>query len=369
MIIPKNILVVTTSTIEGRTVKQHLKPVTAHLVAGTNIFSDILADFSDFFGGRSSSYQKQLTSLYNEAIDKIKLAAYELGANAVVGFSIDMDEISGKNKSMFMLTAIGTAVILEASTSRDLKPEFEGKLKNISSELIKTLQKKKDILDKASTNAHFELDNQTWNFVTQNKVKELFPFIVQKYLKRMVKMDKAAEDYKQWNNRITAFLNELPPNETTELLYTAVLAETDEPLSVGLCELIRKLQLFDFIYLSKLLQHTDFQKQKRALLIATFDKPYYNNDDIRSFELLKEDIVPRFKERGTYTTKKQMLSSKEKAIWVCECGKTNDVNSFNAPYCESCSKDIYGFARNEVSPEIAVKSINNKMMLISELTN
>ena len=36
-----------------------------------------------------------------------------LSGLGVVGLQIDMDEISGKGKYMFMLTAIGTAVIIE----------------------------------------------------------------------------------------------------------------------------------------------------------------------------------------------------------------------------------------------------------------
>jgi uncharacterized protein YbjQ (UPF0145 family) len=81
------------------------------------LFSDIFASFSDLFGGRSQTYQNHLTSLYNEAIENIKFAAYEIGANCIVGLSIDMDEISGKGKSMIMLTAIGTAVIIEEDNS------------------------------------------------------------------------------------------------------------------------------------------------------------------------------------------------------------------------------------------------------------
>jgi uncharacterized protein YbjQ (UPF0145 family) len=55
---PKDILVITTSSAEGLKIKKHLKPVTAHIVAGTNLFSDFLGGLTDVFGGRSSSYQK-----------------------------------------------------------------------------------------------------------------------------------------------------------------------------------------------------------------------------------------------------------------------------------------------------------------------
>src|SRR5207249_5006597 len=82
---PKEILVTTTSSCDGLTVKQYLKPISAHIVAGTNLFSDFLASFADVFGGRSQTYQKQLSSLYNESIERLKIAAFEIGANCIIG--------------------------------------------------------------------------------------------------------------------------------------------------------------------------------------------------------------------------------------------------------------------------------------------
>ena len=55
---PKDVLVVTTSSVDGLKVKRYLKPVSAHIVAGTNLFSDFLGGLTDVFGGRSQTYQK-----------------------------------------------------------------------------------------------------------------------------------------------------------------------------------------------------------------------------------------------------------------------------------------------------------------------
>src|SRR3546814_9582215 len=65
------------------------------------------------------------------AIERVKYAAYEIGANCIVGLSIDMDEISGKGKSMFMLTAIGTAVIIEKEVGEKVLPKSDEKLENV----------------------------------------------------------------------------------------------------------------------------------------------------------------------------------------------------------------------------------------------
>ena len=104
-----DILVTTTSTIDGMLIKQYIKPISAHVVAGTNFFSDFFASFSDVFGGRSNTYQRQLSSIYTESIEILKQSAYQIGANCILGLKVDLDEISGKGKSMFMITATGTA--------------------------------------------------------------------------------------------------------------------------------------------------------------------------------------------------------------------------------------------------------------------
>ena len=136
MINPKDILVTTTSSVEGLKVKHYLKPISAHLVAGTNLFSDFFASFSDVFGGRSQTYQKQLTSLYNEAIERLRTTAYEIGANCIIGLHVDLDEISGKGKSMFMLTAMGTAVIIEDSNRDRILQNPVEKFENVSIDKI-----------------------------------------------------------------------------------------------------------------------------------------------------------------------------------------------------------------------------------------
>jgi len=76
-------------------------------VAGTGLFSDVAASFSDVFGGRSSSYKRQLEDINDEAVAEIKEQAAQKNADAVVGLKIDHDEISGQQKDMLMVTATG----------------------------------------------------------------------------------------------------------------------------------------------------------------------------------------------------------------------------------------------------------------------
>lgn len=102
--------VTTTNTIDGATITEYIGPLSANVVIGANILSDILASFTDFFGGRSGTYQSKLDDLYSEALTSLRQKAEGVGADAIVGLTLDFDEISGKGKSMFMVTAVGTAV-------------------------------------------------------------------------------------------------------------------------------------------------------------------------------------------------------------------------------------------------------------------
>lgn len=357
---PKDILVVTTSSVDGIKIKRYIKPISAHVVAGTNLFSDFLGGLTDVFGGRSQTYQKQLTSLYNEAIESIKVAAYEIGANCIVGLSIDMDEISGKGKSMFMLTAIGTAVVLDKDIiDRSAIPNLIHKFENIGVDRINILRKKKDIIEKANAGT-LELKEDVWSFIISNQVDEIFPYLLKKYTEVLpnINTDSPANFHKQ----LTLYIEGLMESIKLDLLYNGILTEKNEKIVLKLSEIIKELYLFDFNRCMKLLQSDNFQTQKIGLRIAGYDKPFYNRQDIKDLQSIKDFIGKTFVERGTRTMKKQLLSSKEKEAWICECGKTNDIGA----YCNGCEKDIYGFKQSEIKPSSVDNYIQQKIELITE---
>ncbi|MDP4264471.1 MAG: YbjQ family protein [Bacteroidota bacterium] len=360
---PKDVLVITTSPVDGLKIKQYLRPISAHIVAGTNLFSDFLASFSDVFGGRSQTYQKQLISLYNEAIERIKFSAYEIGANCIIGLRIDMDEISGKGKSMFMLTAIGTAVILEKEISAKHLDQTPEKFENVGLDRIDTLRKKKVIIKKAEAES-LTLDDETWDFITSNQVDEIFPYILKKYSETLPNEQLSPAATKTFHKQLSNFIDGLPENKKKELLYTYIANETNEQLALKLCNIVNELNLLDLAKSFELLQKNEFNIQKRGLWTMTYDKPYYSKQDMSDFENIRKFIQTAFVERGTRATKKQLLSSKEKEVWTCECGKAN--NEIGA-YCSSCNKDIYGFKTTETKPSVVDNYIQQKIELISEL--
>jgi uncharacterized protein YbjQ (UPF0145 family) len=108
-----SIIVVNTEKIAHYSIKEYKGMVTASQVLGANMFADFFASLSDTFGGTSGAYRDKLEILYEDVMNQITQNAEELGANAIIGFRVDFDEISGKDKSMFMVSCIGTAVVIE----------------------------------------------------------------------------------------------------------------------------------------------------------------------------------------------------------------------------------------------------------------
>ena len=75
-----------------------------------NIFRDFFSSITDIVGGRSNATQKILKDLRKTCLAELKLEAYRLGADAVIGVDLDYSEFSGGGKSMLFLIASGTAV-------------------------------------------------------------------------------------------------------------------------------------------------------------------------------------------------------------------------------------------------------------------
>ena len=104
-------LFTTTSIIEGCPIKQYLGVVTGETIIGANAIKDFKAGLTDFFGGRSGTYERVLIQAKDTSMNEMANRAAQMGANAVIGIDIDYETI-GSGGSMLMVTCSGTAVII-----------------------------------------------------------------------------------------------------------------------------------------------------------------------------------------------------------------------------------------------------------------
>lgn len=88
--------------------------------------------------------------------------------------------------------------------------------------------------------------------------------------------------------------------------------EKDFNLAWKFLSIIKELNLFDVEFVTDLIKHPDFIVRKMGVTAASCDKPFYNRNDIAELENLTSLITEYFPVRGQVTSKKQLLSSKEK---------------------------------------------------------
>lgn len=103
-------LITTTNAVEGKPVREYCGLISSEVIVGANFIKDIFAALSDFFGGRSSAYERALIKGKNEAMQELIAKAQNLGADAIIGIDMDFEAV-GKG-SMFMINISGTAVKL-----------------------------------------------------------------------------------------------------------------------------------------------------------------------------------------------------------------------------------------------------------------
>lgn len=105
-------LMTTTPTIEGRSIRKYYGVVTGEAIIGANMFRDWLASIRNVVGGRSGAYENALAGARKDAMADMEERADDLGANAIVGIDIDY-EVLGQDNGMLMVCVSGTAVSIE----------------------------------------------------------------------------------------------------------------------------------------------------------------------------------------------------------------------------------------------------------------
>ena len=102
----------TTPSLEGRRIVRYCGIVAGEAILGANVFKDMFAGIRDLVGGRSGTYERELRKARQLALEAMAEQAAEQGANAVIGVDLDY-EVLGEKNGMLMVTASGTAVVVE----------------------------------------------------------------------------------------------------------------------------------------------------------------------------------------------------------------------------------------------------------------
>lgn len=334
-----NFIITVTNNIEGCPIERYLDSICANVVIGTNIFSDIAASFSDFFGGHSGSYKSKLELIYNEATKELKKKAIKLGANAIVGFSVDFDEISGGGKSMFMISASGTACVVKKIKGDDEKDN----LGIISQEALEIELKKRYIVKYINEGVAIQQD---WKeFLYEHPQKD----VVKELIRRYIKKDFVYE-ISEWLTFIERYLILLPKSDIIDEVYSNYTEEQKE-----IANLIKACSLFSASHILNLI------KENVHLAIGLLDAPkdFYQKEDL---DLMKQILLAfeTLPDTGRIEMVKGGLLSKDQEKFICENGHKS---SKDAEYCETCDRNIKGLHRDEV---IAIEKFKEKVEALAD---
>jgi uncharacterized protein YbjQ (UPF0145 family) len=109
------ILVVTTNDVPGYEVVEVYGEVFGVLTRSRNLVSNIGASLKSIIGGEIGAYTKLLSDSRLEATERLKQAAAERGANAVLAMRFDTGDIG---QTMNEVAAYGTAVKIRPISKR-----------------------------------------------------------------------------------------------------------------------------------------------------------------------------------------------------------------------------------------------------------
>ena len=109
-------LITTQDQLEEYHIKRTLGMVQGSTIRARHIGTDILAGLRNIVGGEVHEYTKMLAESREQALDRMKIEADELGANAIVCMRFTTSTIMS---GMAEFLAYGTAVILEPEPNND----------------------------------------------------------------------------------------------------------------------------------------------------------------------------------------------------------------------------------------------------------
>lgn len=306
----KNILVSTTNTLEGYQIERYYGICSERVVVGAGLFSEFFAGLTDIFGGRSSVFEARLKELYEMAMDKLIASVSKVGANAIVGIKMDIDEISGKSTQMFMISVSGTAVLIKSKYQLEMKDENESS-SIMSGRMIESQVKTRALIErlkKCNENSEF---------------KEITAELTEKDV--IVPLDLLLEIINDNTSEFTHY-------KLTDDFRSYLESYEKMHISNSLNNQVEKAEDFTSLFTGT---YTVFALPDYKLSIKSFDKfgidtivtlilpvlqkykNYYEDSDILNIRELCERL-DRLMQSNIVSIGKGVFN---KEVWICSCGK------------------------------------------------
>jgi uncharacterized protein YbjQ (UPF0145 family) len=333
-------IVTTTPSLEGQTIESYLGPISAHVVFGVNIFSDIAASWRDVFGGRSQTYQKQLHRLTAAALQDLEQSAKKLRANAIVGLKMDYAEISGGGKAgMFMVVATGTAVLLSKS---DQDPSVFLEKTVVSGERINMLIERSFFMEQFDE-PNYRLSSDALNRAIELRAHDTFASFQVRYTNsETVPRDKD----------VLAYLEMCVEEKGYRWLLNTSL-QSPSRLSKYLHQLLQDHDDFRLVDLEPYLNGQKEADPVALIEACTLRQNLYLMQDKTQIEGLAALVRSRFVEVIKMSQKRTLLGN-TKDVYFCSCGSEFLLHTNQ---CTNCSKNKWGLPYESTPPDAAIANL------------
>ena len=342
----KRLFISTTNNVDNGKAIEYYGVVSSHIVAGTGFLSDFAASVSDIFGGRSGSYRRQLESLYDEALDELSNKAQLLGANSILGLKIDMDNISGKGMSMFMITAVGTAAKVVFDKEND-SPEVS---ETVTSAILVNEIAKRAILKELDANPTY-FPRKHWETILRYPDKDYVLPLTRMYFKVMSYANEATDAYKQ---NYDMFIQMVDRPLAINAVYTGMSEESSFAYAR---DLIKANSLFDAKSILSLIKGGYV---KQAISVLGVEQPSYTENDLHDMEAVLETLN-NLPDVGRKEVVKGGMFSKDGEKYICQHGHKNNPD---VEFCGDCGENIKGLGREHLDK---IDSFKNRVSILKEL--
>jgi uncharacterized protein YbjQ (UPF0145 family) len=344
--------ITTTDLIHGWSVTGYKGLVTAHVVAGTGFFSDFAAGWTDVFGGRSQTYQRQMAAIEEEALESLRHAAVERGANWVIGARIDFDEISGKGMQMFMVSAQGTAVNAVATPAET--PDATTTLR-VPGTAVRDQIRKDSIRRRlpAIESGEWPVTEDVLESLCDARLPEAVPLCI-----RIALSDEQSQSPRKKQLAKQA-LRLAPRHATRDELHEMMLQS--QHAAIGAMELYRDLGLLDVRWVMQQISAPEKHARHVGLqVLSQCVATTYSDEDIPVLRALRTAVTKAFPETAREVDVKNLLGGHGRK-WRCERGHDNALENQR---CATCDIDRRGLPRGNYGPDIAVNVVESTLAIL-----
>ncbi|WP_234567503.1 YbjQ family protein [Rhodohalobacter sp. 614A] len=321
-------LITTNDYFHNKEIEEYLGQVNEQIVIGANLFKDVFASFRDVFGGETKGYKNELDKLKSAAIRGLENEAKKLHANGVIGFHMDIDEISGGGKSMFMLNVYGTAVKFKINEEDKDGRQIGSQL---SSEIVEYEIKKKSIQERLKKDERPFVDINSDELI-KYKIFGLFDDGID--LNSLAYVD---------DKKLIKYLEIIPQSELEMLVFREIHSIS---IKYWICIVtaLENRNWFNSSLILKLLEDQDPIRRFRALHLCAINKSFYDRKDVVRYSKISDFLNNKFNTQIKKTVEEGTFRNTE--AWICpRCLRTNSMKGNS---CECGAKNRYGLKNHSL---------------------